>query len=78
MRGILLLWVDTGRITVLRSEGKLPRLRALLYFTDGYGAYPTTVTDYDTAFVFVEEEDYDDTRVPPWAIKLYLGGRRTS
>ena len=67
-----------SHVRQLRSEGKLPRLRALLYFTDGYGTYPATVTDYDTAFVFVEEEDYDDTRVPPWAIKLYLGGRRTS
>lgn len=56
----------------LRKDGKLPHLAALLYFTDGYGVYPSAVTDYDTAFVFVEEEDYDDTKVPVWAMKLYL------
>lgn len=58
----------------LRKDGKLPHLTALLYFTDGYGVYPSAVTDYDTAFVFVEEEDYDDTKVPAWAMKLYLKG----
>ena len=56
----------------LRKEGRLPHMSALLYFTDGYGVYPSAVTDYDTAFVFVEEEDYDDTKVPAWAMKLYL------
>ncbi|MBR1634871.1 MAG: hypothetical protein IJ682_07425 [Lachnospiraceae bacterium] len=56
----------------LRKEGRLLHMSALLYFTDGYGVYPSAVTDYDTAFVFVEEEDYDDTKVPAWAMKLYL------
>ncbi len=56
----------------LRKKGGLPGLSALLYFTDGYGIYPTKATDYDTAFIFIEDEDYDDTNVPSWAVKVYL------
>ena len=56
----------------LRSKGALRELRALLYFTDGYGTYPSRPTDYETAFVFCEGEDYDDTSVPDWAIPVIL------
>lgn len=56
----------------LREEGKLPDLRGLIYFTDGYGTYPETRTSYQTAFVFLEGDSYDDRRVPPWASKVIL------
>lgn len=46
-------------------------LRGLVYFTDGYGTFPTKAPDYDVAFVFVEE-DGKDRRVPPWAMKVVL------
>ena len=46
-------------------------LRGLVYFTDGYGTFPTKAPDYDVAFVFVEE-DGKDRRVPPWAMKVIL------
>ena len=55
----------------LREQGELKNLRGLLYFTDGYGVYPTEPTDYETVFVFWKE-DYNDIRVPDWAVKLYL------
>jgi hypothetical protein len=29
-------------------------------------------TDYDTVFVFYGDDERDDTRVPSWALKLYL------
>ena len=61
-----------AKIRDLRKDGKLSRLKALLYFTDGYGIYPKKVTDYDTAFVFIKGEDFDDTSVPEWAMKLYM------
>ncbi len=55
----------------LRKRGKLADLRGLMYFTDGYGIYPEEPACFDTAFVFCTDEDYDDTRVPAWAMKLY-------
>ena len=44
-------------------------LKGLIYFTDGYGDFPAKKPDYETAFVFLDEEmnNYD---VPPWAIKM--------
>ena len=46
-------------------------LKGLVYFTDGYGTFPTQAPDYDVAFVFVEE-DGKTRRVPPWAMKVIL------
>lgn len=56
----------------LRRKGKLPHLRGLLYFTDGYGEYPVKPTEYETAFVFWKDSDINDDHVPEWALKLYL------
>lgn len=47
------------------------RLRGLIYFTDGYGIFPTRKPAYETAFVFMKQ-DYRDVDVPPWAIKLII------
>ena len=56
----------------LRQEGKLRRLKGLLYFTDGYGTYPTKAPDYKTAFVFLEKDNNAFSKVPPWAMKVIL------
>ena len=55
----------------LRKEKEFTNLKGLIYFTDGYGAFPARKPDYDTAFVFVDDE-YNNPDVPPWAIKLVL------
>ena len=55
----------------LRKEKEFTNLKGLIYFTDGYGAFPEKKPDYDTAFVFVDDE-YNNPDVPPWAIKLIL------
>ena len=55
----------------LRRKGEFLNLKGLIYFTDGLGIYPEQKTDYDTAFVFLDE-DYSDPEVPPWAMKLIL------
>ncbi len=55
----------------LRKEGEFTNLKGLIYFTDGYGEFPARKPDYDTAFVFVDD-DYNNPDVPPWAIKLVL------
>lgn len=58
-------------IEKLRQEGEFDNLKGLLYFTDGYGIYPEQMPDYDTAFVFLND-DGENLRVPPWAIKIVL------
>lgn len=55
----------------LRSEGVFYNLRGLLYFTDGYGIYPSVVPDYDTAFVFLNNDQLIP-EVPDWAIRVVL------
>ncbi len=46
-------------------------LKGLIYFTDGYGEFPKRQPDYNTAFVFIDDE-YNNPNVPVWAIKLVL------
>lgn len=55
----------------LREKKEFSNLKGLIYFTDGWGAFPAKKPDYDAAFVFVDDgmNNYD---VPPWAIKLVL------
>jgi predicted metal-dependent peptidase len=55
----------------LRQNKEFINLKGLIYFTDGYGAFPARKPDYDTAFVFVDDE-YNNPDVPSWAIKLIL------
>ena len=55
----------------LKQEGEFDHLKGLLYFTDGYGIYPGQMPDYDTAFIFLNE-DYDAPDVPTWAIRIVL------
>lgn len=54
----------------LVASGMLKNLRGMLYFTDGKGIYPLKRPDYDAAFLFLGE--YDETAVPPWAMRLRL------
>ena len=55
----------------LREKKEFQNLKGLIYFTDGFGTFPEQMPDYETAFVFLDEElnNYD---VPPWAMKLIL------
>lgn len=57
-------------VNELLDRQELSNLRGLLYFTDGKGIYPLKRPDYQTAFVFLE--DYEETKVPPWAMRLRL------
>ena len=54
-----------------RRMGELRQLRGLLYFTDGCGTFPQKKPEYETAFVFLENET-NQLEVPPWAIRLTL------
>lgn len=57
-------------VELLRKQGHIRRLDGLLYFTDGKGIYPKKRPEYPTAFLFLE--DYEETAVPPWAMRLRL------
>jgi len=60
------------RVEELRQSGALPRVRGLLYLTDGYGAYPDQPTDYPTVFLIpAEDRDYWP-RGMEWITRLYL------
>lgn len=57
-------------VNQLVRDGELPHLKGMLYFTDGKGIYPGKRPEYQTAFLFLG--DYDDTLVPPWAMRLRI------
>lgn len=54
------------------EKKEFENLKGLIYFTDGYGTYPAMKPDYDTAFIFLDEDYMDTPDVPSWAIKLVL------
>ena len=55
----------------LIDEKEFANLKGLIYFTDGFGTFPAKKPNFDTAFVFIDDE-YNNPDVPPWAIKLVL------
>ena len=55
----------------LRDGGDLQKLKGLLYFTDGDGAYPRYPTDYETAFVFTTRKALQ-FKIPEWIVPLCL------
>lgn len=61
----------------LRSKGVFCNLRGLLYFTDGYGIYPPNMPDYDTAFIFLNDDNLIP-EVPDWAIRVVLDEEQLS
>lgn len=65
-------------VNELIEKGELRKVSGLLYFTDGKGIYPKKRPEYKSAFLFLD--NYDETKVPAWAICLRLtpeafGGR---
>ena len=58
-------------IDSLIEEGKAERLKGMIYFTDGFGTYPTKMPPYETDFVFLSQS-YDDSGVPPWASEIIV------
>lgn len=60
----------------LQQKGGLKSLKGMLYFTDGYGIFPSRKPPYDTVFVFLDD-CYSDRDVPAWAMKLYISAMMT-
>ena len=57
-------------INKLLENGEFQNLKGVLYFTDGKGIDPAKRPPYETAFLFLGEEEHPD--VPAWAMKLIL------
>ncbi len=53
------------------SKKEFDNLRGIIYFTDGYGIYPTSIPSFDTVFVFAGEDEYRP-KIPKWATKCVL------
>lgn len=58
-------------VSNLQQNHEFTNLKGLVYFTDGYGIFPSKKPYYNTAFVFIDDE-YSNPNVPSWAIKLTL------
>ena len=57
------------QIERLQKSGELAHLKGMIYFSDGYGTFPSTPPRYDTAFIFLNEAP---PHLPPWVIELTL------
>ena len=56
----------------LLAHHEFANLRGLIYFTDGYGTFPAMPPQYETAFVFVEQQGRELPDVPVWATKILM------
>lgn len=61
----------------LCRQKEFTNLKGLLYFTDGFGTYPAKMPPFQTAFVFLDQEE-SNTEVPPWAIRLVMDRHQLS
>lgn len=57
------------KVNELIEQREFFNLKGLIYFTDGYGVFPEHKPEYETAFVFVNNE-CENPEVPPWAMKM--------
>ena len=57
--------------TLLRQH-EFTNLKGLIYFTDGFGTFPEKMPEYQTAFVFLDDNDTGQHLGPSWAIRLVL------
>jgi predicted metal-dependent peptidase len=48
----------------LINKGEFTRLKGIIYLTDGWGVFPERKPNYDAAFVFIREDNFEPN-VPP-------------
>lgn len=58
-------------VSRLLRQHEFTNLKGLIYFTDGFGTFPTSPPPFDAAFVFLDQ-GYELPQVPPWAMKVLL------
>lgn len=61
------------RVEELRRDGALPRVRGLLYLSDGCGTFPEAAPDYPVCFLIPEDGDcFGFLDIPPWVTTVQL------
>lgn len=55
----------------LIANNEFLNLKGMIYFTDGFGTFPSKQPPYDVAVVYVDD-GYENPEAPVWAIKLVL------
>lgn len=60
------------RIEEMHKDGSLPRVRGLLYLSDGYGSFPDHQPGYPTVFLIPEEDRHGYSFIPEWVTCLYF------
>ena len=61
----------------LIEDEEFTNFKGLIYFTDGYGIYPTHAPGYDAMFVFIKQDDRKP-EVPWWGIRVELDEEQLS
>lgn len=62
------------RVEELRRDGTLPRVRGLLYLSDGFGDFPDKAPDYPVTFLLLRESYGFEPCIPDWVNALILDG----
>ncbi len=62
------------RVAQRQAEGIMPRVKGLLYLSDGYGDFPDQDPGYPVTFLLLEEVELSwyTPELPPWVNALYL------
>ena len=60
------------RVDELIAQKEFTNLRGIVYFTDGFGPFPSRMPAYTTAVILHEVNVGEDVYVPNWAIKVVL------
>lgn len=60
------------RVEELRRDGTLPRVRGLLYLSDGFGDFPREAPDYPVTFLLLKDGMGWTPSLPDWAGALTL------
>ncbi len=62
-----------AHVDELIRNGEIQDMKGLIYFTDGHGVYPQDAPDYETVFVF-PDDDGGRALAPSWALQIVLDG----
>lgn len=60
------------RVEELRRDGTLPRVRGLLYLSDGFGDFPDEAPDYPVTFLLLRQDYMCQPNLPDWTGALVL------
>ncbi len=60
------------RVAARQEEGTLGRVSGLIYFSDGWGQFPSEAPDYPTVFLLYDSDGTPNWHVPSWVEAVAL------